>query len=83
MRELSSQKVRGAAVLTMSVPGAPGSPKTKAGTILPSWGDLPPQHLFSPCELGPETLGAMKPWELCFGGAAPPEMPVCPSSALP
>lgn len=49
MREPSSQKVRGAEVLAVSVPGAQA--------ILPPWGDLPPQHLFSPCELGLETLG--------------------------
>lgn len=49
MREPSSQKVRGAEVLVVSVPGA--------RAILPPWGDLPAQHLFSSCELGLEILG--------------------------
>lgn len=64
MRELSSQKVRGAEVLAVSVPGAQA--------ILPPWGDLPPQHHFSPCELGLETfentdeaLGALF-WQCCL-----------------
>lgn len=50
MKELSSQKVRGAKLLAVSVPGAQ--------TILPPWGDLPVQHLFFPCELGLETRGS-------------------------
>lgn len=49
MREPSSQKVRGAEVVAMSVP--------VARAVLPPWGDLPAQYLFSPCELGLEPLG--------------------------
>lgn len=49
MREPSSQKVRGAEMLPVSVPGAQA--------ILPPWSDLSAEHLFSPCELCLETLG--------------------------
>lgn len=49
MKKLSSQKVRGAELLAVSVPGAQ--------TVLPPWGDLPEQHLFFTCELGLKTLG--------------------------
>lgn len=63
---------------------SPDGPWERQGAILlPCCGGRPP-HLCSPRGLVRRPLQASwRPWEPCFGGAAPPGMPASPRSALP
>uniref|UniRef100_A0A8B9VN35 ubiquitinyl hydrolase 1 n=1 Tax=Anas zonorhyncha TaxID=75864 RepID=A0A8B9VN35_9AVES len=63
---------------------SPDGPWERQGAILlPCCGRRPP-HLCSPRGLVRRPLQASwRPWEPCFGGAAPPGMPASPRSALP
>uniref|UniRef100_A0A8C3VCA9 ubiquitinyl hydrolase 1 n=1 Tax=Catharus ustulatus TaxID=91951 RepID=A0A8C3VCA9_CATUS len=67
MREPSSQKVRGAEMLPVSVPGAQA--------ILPPWSDLSAEHLFSPCEWGWGRCKFLAPMQ--GRQAVPPQICLC------